>query len=223
MLSFKDKKIREQSASFSEEHLYLLRPFKILDRGQQERFILPDIRDLKGTPFELCADEVQFACGLLDTRKGSGMRKHNLWLFRSHQQKYAGDFVIVDVSSPPRRVGDLQLPRWEVFVLDLKRNARLQLGGGGAGIQLKHWEEAAQLAFRKTAQARQVYPEGRDAGRWERLAKPKDIWRLVGSREEVLAFFFHLKALRREQRRVNGDKGRVLEAFRRLRRIELVR
>jgi hypothetical protein len=67
-------------------------------------------------------------------------RKRNLWAFRCDQRRFAGDFVVVDMSEPrPGR-------RW-VVVLDLKMGAPLVLGGGGAGVQLMH----AQLAVEAVA------------------------------------------------------------------------
>ena len=56
-------------------------------------------------------------------------RKRNLWVFRCDQRRFAGDFVVVDMSAPR--------PEWRwVVVLDLKQGAPLVLGGGGAGVQL---------------------------------------------------------------------------------------
>ncbi|TNE84247.1 MAG: hypothetical protein EP330_30030 [Deltaproteobacteria bacterium] len=53
----------------------------------------------------------------------------NLWLYRVHQQRFAGDFAVIDMSSP----------RWErrpLFVVDLKLGAPVRLGRGPAGVQL---------------------------------------------------------------------------------------
>jgi hypothetical protein len=78
--------------------------------------------------YALKSDEKPFVRELLS-------RKHNMWVFRCDQRRFAGDFVVVDMSEPrPAR-------RW-VVVLDLKMGAPLVLGGGGAGVQLTH----AQLA-----------------------------------------------------------------------------
>jgi hypothetical protein len=57
-------------------------------------------------------------------------RKSNLWLFRSNQRAFCGDFIVVDVSSPDPS-------RRPAFVVDLKRGARVRVGGGGAGVQLR--------------------------------------------------------------------------------------
>ena len=55
-----------------------------------------------------------------------------LWLWRTHQQRRAGDFVILDMSSPWRA-------RRRSWIVDLKLGAPLRLGGGGASIQLTNW------------------------------------------------------------------------------------
>jgi hypothetical protein len=68
-------------------------------------------------------DEHDFARDLLSART-------NLWLYRSNQQAFCGDFVVVDVSSPDPA-------RRPAYVLDLKRGAALRVGGGGAGVQLR--------------------------------------------------------------------------------------
>jgi hypothetical protein len=69
-------------------------------------------------------DEDRFARRLLEA-------KSHLWLFRANQRAFGGDFVVVDVSSPARR-------RRRAFVLDLKFGARVRVGGGGAGVQLRN-------------------------------------------------------------------------------------
>jgi len=67
-------------------------------------------------------DEAVFARELLT-------RATQMWLFRTNQRRFCGDFVVVDMSSP-----DPDARR--AWVIDLKRGARLKLGGGGAGVQL---------------------------------------------------------------------------------------
>jgi hypothetical protein len=69
-------------------------------------------------------DEQGFARELL-------ARKTEIWLFRSNQHAFCGDFVVVDVSSPSPA-------RRRAFVLDLKHGAKLRPGGGGAGVQLRN-------------------------------------------------------------------------------------
>jgi hypothetical protein len=66
-------------------------------------------------------DERQFALQVLRERP-------QLWLFRSNQRAYCGDFVIVDMSSPRRE-------RRPAFVVDLKQGAALR-AGRGVGMQL---------------------------------------------------------------------------------------
>ncbi|MBZ4419120.1 hypothetical protein [Myxococcus sp. RHSTA-1-4] len=78
--------------------------------------------------YALKSDEKPFVRELLS-------RTRNLWVFRCDQRRFAGDFVVVDMSEP-------RPERRRVVVLDLKMGAPLVLGGGGAGVQLTH----AQLA-----------------------------------------------------------------------------
>ncbi len=82
-----------------------------------------DIARLNGS-FRFKNDEERFARELVE-------RKSNLWIFRSNQQGFCGDFVVVDMSSP--------VPgQRRVYVIDLKQRARLKLGGGGVGNQFIH-------------------------------------------------------------------------------------
>jgi len=73
-------------------------------------------------PWRLSSREKRFAVALLT-------RRTNLWLFRTDQKRRAGDFVVVDMSSPDP-------VRRRVWVVDLKCGAELKVGGGGAGMQL---------------------------------------------------------------------------------------
>ncbi|MCY1078433.1 hypothetical protein [Archangium lansingense] len=86
--------------------------------------------------YALKSDEKPFVRELL-------RRKRNMWAFRCDQRRFAGDFVVVDMSEPrPER-------RW-VVVLDLKMGAPLVLGGGGAGVQLTQAQAAVEaLAARQ--------------------------------------------------------------------------
>lgn len=81
-------------------------------------------------------DELSFARELL-------RRKSQLWLFRSNQRAFCGDFLVVDVSSP-------RPTRRPAFVLDLKQGAPLRLGGGGCGVQLKAAAHAVAELARRT-------------------------------------------------------------------------
>lgn len=80
--------------------------------------------------FRFRNDEKRFVRTVLE-------RKRNLWIFRSNQQHFCGDFVIVDMSSPCPE-------RRPVFVLDLKSGAVLKQGGGGAGVQFSRAPHAIQ-------------------------------------------------------------------------------
>lgn len=81
-------------------------------------------------------DELHFARELL-------RRKSQLWLFRSNQRAFCGDFTVIDVSSPwPERR--------RAFVIDLKLGAPVRLGGGGAGVQLRNAERAVREIARTT-------------------------------------------------------------------------
>ena len=71
-------------------------------------------------------DERAFARELL-------RHKGNFWLYRTHQQRYCGDFAAIDMSSPDPS-------RRSVTVIDLKRGAPLKEGGGGASNQLVNAE-----------------------------------------------------------------------------------
>ncbi len=73
--------------------------------------------------FALSPPERQFAKRLLQ-------RKRNVWLFRSNQRQFCGDFITVDMSAGVAR-------RRPVSVIELKLGAELKLGGGGAGNQLQ--------------------------------------------------------------------------------------
>jgi len=186
-------------------HLRELRPMKVSRDGRHERFIVPEIRELTGTAFALCPDEVQFVTTMIDDHRRQGLRKHNVVLFRADQRKFCGDFVCVDVSSPPRRRGELCLPAWDVFVIDLKRGAPLQVNGGGAGVQFKNAALAADLAHRALAE-RHVGPDQATRRAWQRGLEPADVWTLVGDRDIILTFFEHLRLVRRHRRKHGGDR-----------------
>jgi hypothetical protein len=65
-------------------------------------------------------DELAFARALAE--------RTQLWLFRANQRAFAGDFVVVDVSSPSAE-------RRPAVVVDLKRGGRLR--EGRQGIQMR--------------------------------------------------------------------------------------
>jgi hypothetical protein len=70
-------------------------------------------------------DELAFARALAE-------RTH-LWVFRANQRAFAGDFVVVDVSSP-------RVEKRPAVVVDLKRGGRLR--EGRQGIQMRRTERA---------------------------------------------------------------------------------
>jgi hypothetical protein len=92
--------------------------------------------------FRFKNDEERFARGLV-------RRKSNLWVFRSNQQGFCGDFVLVNMSSPDPKLRP-------VYVIDLKAGAPLKLGGGGAGIQFLN----AARAVRDVAERTGIIPPG---------------------------------------------------------------
>ncbi len=65
--------------------------------------------------FALCPDEQAFAATV-------SRRKPELWLFRSHQRAFCGDFAVVDMSAPQPE----QRPVW---LIDLKQRGRLRTRG----------------------------------------------------------------------------------------------
>jgi hypothetical protein len=79
-------------------------------------------------PFRFKNDERRFVRELL-------ARKGNLWIYRCDQRCFCGDFVVVDMSCPDPR-------RRSATVLDLKQNAPLRQGGGGAGVQFRNAAQA---------------------------------------------------------------------------------
>lgn len=60
-----------------------------------------------------------FKCDELSFARALAERRTNLWLYRTSQRAFAGDFVVVDVSSPRRALR-------RVFALELKRGERLR-------------------------------------------------------------------------------------------------
>ncbi len=70
-------------------------------------------------------DELAFARALAE--------RTQLWIWRVDQRSFAGDFVVVDVSSP-------SIARRRAVVVELKRGARLRVGR--TGIQMRHAHRA---------------------------------------------------------------------------------
>ena|SRR5688572_5775492 len=86
------------------------------------------------TLFALKCDELEFARALL-------ARRSNLWLYRTSQRAFAGDFVIVDLSSPSPSARS-------VVVTELKRGERVRVRAP-TSIQLRN----AQTAVHELAES----------------------------------------------------------------------
>jgi hypothetical protein len=78
--------------------------------------------------FEMSPGEVRFARGLLG-------RHPELWLYRTDQQAFCGDFLLVDMSAP-------KASRRALWALEIKLGACVRTGGGGASNQLVGIERA---------------------------------------------------------------------------------
>lgn len=83
--------------------------------------------------FEMSPGEVRFARALL-------ARHTELWLYRTDQQAFAGDFLLVDMSAPDPAMRQL-------WALDLKLGAPVRVGGGGAGNQLVCVDDAIDALY----------------------------------------------------------------------------
>ena len=142
-------KIPTKWLRYSQSLAYLLASSFSLSRRTVHRLV---------EEFAFCNDEEKFAKTLLQ-------RKKNLWVFRTSQKNFCGDFVIVDMSSPD--------PSYrQVFILDLKFGARLKIGGGGAGIQFSR----SPLAIEDIAKHTGIIPTN---AKYELLS---------GDRREILTY-----------------------------------
>jgi hypothetical protein len=83
--------------------------------------------------FAFKCDELAFARALLE-------RRTNLWLYRTSQRAFAGDFIVVDVSSPAP-------PARPVTVVELKRGEPVRVGHPSS-VQLRN----APAALRELAE-----------------------------------------------------------------------
>lgn len=90
--------------------------------------------------FAFKCDELAFARALL-------ARRTNLWLYRTSQRAFAGDFLVVDVSSP-------RLEARRATVIELKRGERVR-HGRPSSVQLRN----APLALGELAKKRVVTHE----------------------------------------------------------------
>ncbi len=117
----------------------LLLPRRALARRDAVRVLvarLSKTRDFEraqlSSVFALKNDELEFARGIA--------ARTNLWVYRVNQRAFAGDFVVVDVSSP-----DVQ--RRPAVALDLKAGGRVR--EDRAGVQMRRTDRAiAALAER---------------------------------------------------------------------------
>lgn len=183
---------------FTQGHLRALRP-RTVQRRSGVQVEIDNIRELRGTPFALCRDEIRFVYGLLAGPRWPGLRKHNLWVFRTHQQMFAADFVVVDVSGHRRALGELRLPDWDVFVLDLKMGQNL---GPGGGVQFRRARPAAAAALLVCADTL-IKPEHRSRRTmWLSMLRPRRTWSLKGCTAEILEFFADLPARRQRGARL---------------------
>jgi len=103
------------------ETLFLRLPRAALARRDAVVRLAED--DASRSNFALKSDELGFARALLE-------RRSNFWLYRTSQRAFAGDFIVVDVSSPRRAARP-------VFALELKRGERVR-HVGTTSIQLQN-------------------------------------------------------------------------------------
>lgn len=88
--------------------------------------------------FAMTEDELSFARALLSVQS-------QLWLFRTHQRRFAGDFVVVNVSSPDPA-------HRPVFAVELKLGARVRVHDGtplqlrNAGLVVTHIARTGVIA-----------------------------------------------------------------------------
>lgn len=79
--------------------------------------------------FAMSRREEQFVRALL-------LKKRNLWIYRCHQQRYCGDFVVIDMSDP--NPGNRS-----VYLIELKARAPLKIGSGG--LQVRNADKAMEV------------------------------------------------------------------------------
>jgi len=95
--------------------------------------------------FRLHPRELQFAQAVLTLHT-------RLWLWRTNQRAFSGDFLLVDMSSPNPQ-------RRPVWVVDLKLYAPLRRGGGGASNQLVNHPLAVRALQRVGVVGPQTAPQ----------------------------------------------------------------
>lgn len=209
----------EPDAPFSVKHLRHLQPFDVVRQRGRRRLVIPEIYDMRGSAFALTSDEERFVKRLLAAPHQRGLHMRNLWVFRVDQRRPAGDFVAVDCSGRDTRLEGTRLPYWDVFAIELKMNTTLSLGGGGCGNQFALVDHAIDAALRLTACALRgpLPPEHLDK------LQPRRLWKLVGSREDILTFFRVLPFLRSHRRRTRLKGRALLPKYRELSQITELR
>ena len=102
--------------------------------AEQPRWSRNQVRILNAM-FDFKSDERAFARALLE-------QKPHLWVFRCNQQRFCGDFILIDMSCP-----DIEGRR--VLALEMKERGRLKVGSG-AGFQLRNAARAVAAISRET-------------------------------------------------------------------------
>lgn len=112
--------------------LVLKLPRRTLARRDAVRMLVARLDEKRDRPraelvsaFEFKDAELAFARALSE--------RTNLWLYRVNQRAFAGDFVVVDVSSP-------DISKRPAVALDLKRGGRVR--EDRAGIQMQRTDRA---------------------------------------------------------------------------------
>lgn len=99
--------------------------------------------------YALSGPETVFAKGVLT-------RKRNLWLYRCHQRRFCGDFVLVDMSAP--------VELRAAWVLELKLGEPLRFDVGG--VQLQQAGEAVAEVLGPRASWRTIMGGGAEIQAW---------------------------------------------------------
>lgn len=112
--------------------LVLKLPRRILARRDAVRMLVAGLEEKRDrsrvelvSVFEFKDSELSFARALSE--------RTNLWLYRVNQRAFAGDFVVVDLSSP-------DVSRRPAVALDLKRGGKVR--EDRAGIQMQRTDRA---------------------------------------------------------------------------------
>jgi hypothetical protein len=130
-------------APMPEAPLTLRLPFWLATRGFSLARLLADDPERSWTEgyrllerFELSGPEQRFTLALM-------RRRTNLWIFRCHQRRFCGDFIVVDMSDP-------RPERRRVYCVELKQNAALVLDARGDSVQLVNHARAVDHVAQST-------------------------------------------------------------------------